>query len=55
MTELLVGTKKGLVVLRGSRGAGAEGALRGLIEAVHSWTGPLGCSDDLTALVLRAL
>jgi hypothetical protein len=42
-------------VLRRVRGAGAEGALRGLVEAVHAWTGPAGCADDLTALVLRAL
>ena len=42
-------------VLHRVRGAGAEGALRGLVEAVHAWTGPAGCADDLTALVLRAL
>jgi phosphoserine phosphatase RsbU/P len=42
-------------VLRKSRDAGAEGALRGLVDAVHAWTGPVGCADDLTALVLRAL
>jgi sigma-B regulation protein RsbU (phosphoserine phosphatase) len=42
-------------VLHRMRGAGAEGALRGLVEAVHAWTGPVGCADDLTALVLRAL
>jgi sigma-B regulation protein RsbU (phosphoserine phosphatase) len=44
-----------LEVLRRGRGAGAEGALRSLVEAVHAWTGPAGCADDLTALVLRAL
>jgi sigma-B regulation protein RsbU (phosphoserine phosphatase) len=42
-------------VLRRRREGGAEGALRGLVEAVHAWTGPVGCTDDLTALVLRAL
>jgi sigma-B regulation protein RsbU (phosphoserine phosphatase) len=42
-------------VLRRRREDGAEGALRGLVEAVHAWTGPAGCADDLTALVLRAL
>jgi sigma-B regulation protein RsbU (phosphoserine phosphatase) len=42
-------------VLRRARVAGAEGALRDLVETVHAWTGPVGCADDLTALVLRAL
>jgi len=42
-------------VLRRSHGEGAEGALRSLVEAVHAWTGSVGCADDLTALVLRAL
>jgi serine phosphatase RsbU (regulator of sigma subunit) len=41
--------------LRRGRGDGAESALHGLVQAVHAWTGPVGCSDDLTALVLRAL
>ena len=27
---------------------------RALVRAVHAWTGPAGCSDDLTALVLKA-
>jgi sigma-B regulation protein RsbU (phosphoserine phosphatase) len=30
-------------------------ALRQILEAARSWAGPAGCSDDLTALVLRAL
>ena len=42
-------------VLRKSRANGAEEALRALIDAVHAWTGPVGCADDLTALVLRAV
>jgi phosphoserine phosphatase RsbU/P len=42
-------------VLRRGRGQGAEAALRSLVEAVHAWTGSVGCADDLTALVLRAL
>ena len=42
-------------VLRRGRGAGAEDSLLRLVEAVHAWTGPVGCADDLTALVLRAL
>ena len=42
-------------VLRKSRAGGAEDALRALVEAVHAWAGPLGCADDLTALVVRAV
>jgi len=30
-------------------------ALGHILEAARSWAGPAGCSDDLTALVLRAL
>jgi len=30
-------------------------ALRRILDAARSWAGALGCSDDLTALVLRAL
>jgi sigma-B regulation protein RsbU (phosphoserine phosphatase) len=33
----------------------AEDALAGLVGAVDAWTGPAGCADDLTALILRAL
>ena len=42
-------------VLRKSRWTSAEGALAAVVEAVRAWTGPVGCADDLTALVLRAL
>jgi sigma-B regulation protein RsbU (phosphoserine phosphatase) len=35
-------------------GAGALETLAGLVSAVDAWTGPAGCSDDLTALILRA-
>jgi sigma-B regulation protein RsbU (phosphoserine phosphatase) len=35
--------------------APARDVLEGLVGAVNSWTGSAGCSDDLTALVLRAL
>jgi sigma-B regulation protein RsbU (phosphoserine phosphatase) len=38
-----------------ARGAGADRHLQVLFEAVSAWTGEKGCSDDLTALVLRAL
>jgi sigma-B regulation protein RsbU (phosphoserine phosphatase) len=35
-------------------GAGAVETLAGLVSAVDAWAGPAGCSDDLTALILRA-
>lgn len=35
-------------------GDGGEAALLALFEAVHRWSGERGCSDDLTALVLKA-
>jgi sigma-B regulation protein RsbU (phosphoserine phosphatase) len=41
-------------VLRAARADHAEGVLLALLDAVHGWTGPAGCSDDLTALVLKA-
>jgi sigma-B regulation protein RsbU (phosphoserine phosphatase) len=41
--------------LHESGGESAAAALRRLVEAARSWAGPAGCSDDLTALVLRAL
>ena len=43
-----------LRVVRASRQEGAEAILNALVRAVHAWTGPAGCSDDLTALVLKA-
>jgi len=36
-------------------GREAEEVVTGLVAAVRGWAGPRGCSDDLTALVLRAL
>ena len=44
-------------VCRALRAAGAGSAdalLESLLGAVHRWTGPAGCSDDLTALILKA-
>jgi sigma-B regulation protein RsbU (phosphoserine phosphatase) len=35
-------------------GAAAGDALASLVGAVDAWAGPAGCSDDLTALILRA-
>ncbi len=40
--------------LAAHKGAGALATLSGLIAAVDGWVGPAGCSDDLTALILRA-
>ncbi|HWX23823.1 MAG TPA: GAF domain-containing SpoIIE family protein phosphatase, partial [Vicinamibacteria bacterium] len=38
------------------RAQGSAGDLvRALVNAVHAWTGVPGCSDDLTALVLKVL
>jgi sigma-B regulation protein RsbU (phosphoserine phosphatase) len=39
------------------RGAGlsAPELVRSLVDSVHAWAGPIGCTDDLTALVLKAL
>jgi sigma-B regulation protein RsbU (phosphoserine phosphatase) len=34
-------------------GRPASEILRSLVEAVAAWTGPAGCGDDLTALVLK--
>ena len=33
---------------------GATGTLSALVAEVDAWTGPAGCTDDLTALILRA-
>ena len=40
--------------LASRKGAGASETLAGLVSAVDAWAGPAGCSDDLTALILRA-
>ncbi|HEY6549549.1 MAG TPA: SpoIIE family protein phosphatase [Vicinamibacteria bacterium] len=40
--------------LRTAAGGSAQTHLDALLRAVHAWTGPVGCSDDLTALILRA-
>jgi sigma-B regulation protein RsbU (phosphoserine phosphatase) len=44
-----------LRVLCANRSQGAQAVLDALVRSVRSWTGPAGCSDDLTALVLKAL
>jgi sigma-B regulation protein RsbU (phosphoserine phosphatase) len=40
--------------LAASAEAGAAVALESLVTAVDAWTGAAGCTDDLTALILRA-
>ncbi|HSB62193.1 MAG TPA: SpoIIE family protein phosphatase [Vicinamibacteria bacterium] len=40
--------------LRALSGRTASAILEGLVAAVNEWAGAAGCSDDLTALVLRA-
>jgi hypothetical protein len=40
--------------LRTLAGASAVSILEGLVGAVTTWAGDAGCSDDLTALVLKA-
>jgi sigma-B regulation protein RsbU (phosphoserine phosphatase) len=49
------GDERVLEALRPRRGASAAQALDALVAAVMAWTGPAGCSDDLTVLVLKAL
>jgi serine phosphatase RsbU (regulator of sigma subunit) len=41
--------------LRSSRAGGAEDILGAIVDGVHAWTGPAGCGDDLTAVVVKAL
>ena len=40
--------------LRALSGGGADAVLAGLVAAVDRWAGDAGCSDDLTALILKA-
>jgi sigma-B regulation protein RsbU (phosphoserine phosphatase) len=40
--------------LREAAARGAAAALASLVAAVDAWTGAAGCTDDLTALILRA-
>jgi sigma-B regulation protein RsbU (phosphoserine phosphatase) len=48
--------EEGLVrILRSHRKEGAQAILDALVNAVRAWTGTAGCSDDLTALVVKAL
>lgn len=40
--------------LRALLGGSASASLEGLVAAVNEWVGSAGCSDDLTALILKA-
>ena len=40
--------------LAANRGQGAAATLGALVAAVDAWVGPVGCSDDLTAVILKA-
>jgi serine phosphatase RsbU (regulator of sigma subunit) len=40
--------------LAAHRGQGAAETLGALVAAVDGWVGAVGCSDDLTAVILRA-
>jgi sigma-B regulation protein RsbU (phosphoserine phosphatase) len=40
--------------LAAAAGRGAPAVLEGLVAAVDGWAGAAGCTDDLTALILRA-
>jgi len=48
------GDERVLCALAPDAGQGASAALGSLVGAVDAWTGAAGCTDDLTALVLRA-
>ncbi len=41
--------------LRSSGAGSADDVLGAIVDAVHAWTGPAGCGDDLTAVVLKAM
>jgi sigma-B regulation protein RsbU (phosphoserine phosphatase) len=51
--DLEFGDENVLRTLKGAVTASAEAVVRGLVQAVEDWTGALGCSDDLTLLVLK--
>jgi sigma-B regulation protein RsbU (phosphoserine phosphatase) len=52
--EVELGDDRVCEVLRRQSGAGAAAVLEGLVAEVDGWVGAVGCSDDLTALVLVA-
>jgi sigma-B regulation protein RsbU (phosphoserine phosphatase) len=48
------GDERIVELLHGCAGDGAEEVLASLFDRVTAWTGAAGCSDDLTALVIKA-
>jgi phosphoserine phosphatase RsbU/P len=52
--DVELGDERVFAALEESAKAPASDILRSLVETVHAWTGPRGCSDDLTAMVLKA-
>jgi sigma-B regulation protein RsbU (phosphoserine phosphatase) len=48
------GDERVAAVLRGPV-MSASDRVSALVDAIHAWTGPAGCSDDLTVLVMTAL
>jgi serine phosphatase RsbU (regulator of sigma subunit) len=53
--ERELGDERLVQALSVAAGESAERHLAVLFDAVSAWTAERGCSDDLTALVLRAL
>ena len=53
--ERELGDERLVQVLSGAAGETAEHQMEGLMSAVGAWTAERGCTDDLTALVLRAV
>ena len=48
------GDEQVVETLRRAAGESASGLVQRVVSAVEAWTGALGCTDDLTLLVLRA-
>ena len=48
------GNVRACETLRALSVGSAASILKGLVDTVDAWTGPAGCSDDLTILVLKA-
>jgi serine phosphatase RsbU (regulator of sigma subunit) len=49
------GDERVVAALQASHRAPAAHALSHLLTTVEAWTGAAGCTDDLTALLLKAL
>lgn len=49
------GDERVVAALRAAEGSSAQAVLERLMASVLAWTGRAGCTDDLTALVLRAV